>query len=332
MTIVLEAGKTKRLDASLMPVGELAILLSDLSIVPSSPVSGDTVYFRCRATNHSPVGATLSRHIDLLVDGQVVKSWDLTLAWAETVYLEHSLIATGVGVHSVEFDGLVGSYETLAGPPANLFTPETRKLLFDAHGFYAAYSDYGDPDIAALNSMLASCDITISKFEPIVPDNARCYVTINGDWKIGDIPLEGELPYMPIDILAIERTVYETAQISLPYPSNNIATGLEDWLNKFYTDCCEERGYLPEWDWKSWHYVIPLHHIGFHGPSYAPKTTGLLSIIEERTWGGAYWSTVPSPLPSGEYIIVVQADIAYFRAGGWYYPPLYVWGVGKVVV
>lgn len=345
--VSLTTGEPVELNVALTAAEEL-IRLSDLSIIPSAPIEGDTVSIRCRATNVSPVGATLSRHVDLLIDGIVAASWDLTLAWAETVWLEHTLTATGIGEHLVEFDGLVGTFEVLAAPPVNLFIPEPWKLIFDGKSLYESLH-HSDPDVDWQNRALETADFSVSLFDlqvtaedyeflPGVIAPHKALWQFEGNWEL----LSGKLESLGPTLRVIREDLYNSAEMGLPYPSHRVGYGYEDYIAKFIEDCCYGRGYLPEWDWDKW-LMSKGQLYKFYWESTDPPqvaidelardkargiNSGVLSFTHESIFG--YWRygwRYPSP---GTYVVILEINVALKIPEGVRIYPLYVWRVGTI--
>ena len=342
-SVILSKRKITELNVSLTPTEQL-ISLSELSIIPSKPALGDTVYIRCRATNHSPVGATLSRHVDLLIDGTVVASWDLTLAWAETVFLEHPLIAAGIGEHVVEFDGLVGMFEVLAAPPVSLFIPETRKLIFDGKSLYSALH-YPDPDIdwqnraaEAAEFVLSKCNLSITQeVFPIYQGSPLTVLwTLEGNWQA--------LSRYIVNISPLLRVYNEYEYNNNPVTQARVGSpvlgyGLEFFYEKvvefiltqgYYEMSSPDRPYIAIMEWPLYSSTTTMLSPTVADSIKARQSSGVLAFIAEGTFGYRAFTwpfTWVSP-PRGSYVVVLQINVTLETVQK-YTLPLYVCRIGK---
>ena len=138
-SVNLPTGVPFELNIALVPTEEI-IRLTSLEIVPTEPGEGGVVRISCLATNHSPVGATLSRTIDLWIDGSHITSQTVTLVWAESRLITFEITAMELGSHIVELDGLTGSYEV--HPVAvNYLTRTPLKLAYSWDSAVAFWTD-----------------------------------------------------------------------------------------------------------------------------------------------------------------------------------------------
>jgi len=290
---------------------EKQIKLDDMSIMPAMPTEGETVYIRCRATNHSAMGETLSRVVNLMIDGELVKSWDLTLDWADSVYLEHTVVAAGIGTHSVGFDGLQKSFEVVVSLPPNLLIPELTKI-FDGKALYPQLS-HPDADIAYKNRAMETADFTVQRHTLYIPSNNKAIWEFEGNWELGD----DKLLYLGPSLRLIEEGAYETTPYTLPggrwqdrYPNCGLqAVGYEDYINKF-ANCCLDLRYLPQADWWNWFGVVDWD-MGFYQASTDPVSVANGQLWDERAEGHT----------SGNYKFYVESFFGW-NWKGWHYPPV----------
>jgi len=288
-----------------------AALEDDMSIMPAMPTEGETVYIRCRATNHSAMGETLSRVVNLMIDGELVKSWDLTLDWADSVYLEHTVVAAGIGTHSVGFDGLQKSFEVVVSLPPNLLIPELTKI-FDGKALYPQLS-HPDADIAYKNRAMETADFTVQRHTLYIPSNNKAIWEFEGNWELGD----DKLLYLGPSLRLIEEGAYETTPYTLPggrwqdrYPNCGLqAVGYEDYINKF-ANCCLDLRYLPQADWWNWFGVVDWD-MGFYQASTDPVSVANGQLWDERAEGHT----------SGNYKFYVESFFGW-NWKGWHYPPV----------
>ena len=340
MSIILVAGQTKRLDVSLTPgispPGISPIVIWYLVITPARPILGDTVYISCQATNPDPSGIPSTKHVELKINGVTDASWDITLKYPDPpATLSHSFIPETVGIYTVEFNGLFGSFEVTEILPPNLYTEEPWSVLFNAAAFYQSVADHPDPDFALGNRRLAACDVAIAESLIRVPDSATYTYWLRGTYKMG-----AEIPYDPLDgFVAVmhifEEGVYATATVGMPYPSIRTAVGIEDWYVKFLQDCCIE--YLPETDWNQWKNVVDYYKAPLVKQYALPGTSGEYLVAGdahfqhlEPLWWYKIWRS--KPLPPANYVVVLEIGVEFYEDGVWWTYPLYVWRIGRIMI